>query len=296
MTCFIALSIILPITIIAQEIPNASFENWTGSSLDGWYIVNSQLYTNVTQSAVAHSGNSSLRAELIEVTFPPAPPVPAIPYLYPGDVLNPSFPISQNYGGLQGYYQFHPSTPGLLLGPHFVITLIDAQGITVAQTETWLLSETVSTWQSFTIPIDYSVGGNGNAVKAQLQIQIGELEDDDIPAAYGTYMLLDDLTFTGTTGITKEDDIVVSEFSLEQNYPNPFNPATNISFSIAEEGHVKLEIYNMLGEKTAVLVNEFLSPGQYNADWNSAGLPSGTYIYRLTASDFSQTRKMILLK
>ena len=92
------------------------------------------------------------------------------------------------------------------------------------------------------------------------------------------------------------NELKPAHFSLDQNYPNPFNPSTNINFSIADEGQVSLEIYNMLGEKVAVIVNEFLSAGNYSADWNSAGLPSGTYIYRLTANNVSQTRKMILLK
>ncbi|MBZ0201021.1 MAG: T9SS type A sorting domain-containing protein [Ignavibacteriaceae bacterium] len=292
----IFLLIIFSSLIYSQEIPNASFENWNGNNLDGWHIVNTQLYINVSQSSIAHSGSSSLRGEIIEFSFPPAPPVPAIPFLYPGTAVNPSFPVSQNYAALNGYYQFYPSTPNLLLGPHFVITLIDAQGGTVAQTETWLLSETISTWQSFTIPIDYSVGNSGEATHAQLEIQIGELEEDDIPAAYGTYFLLDDLSFTGIAGITKEDDIKVSEFSLKQNYPNPFNPTTQINFSIPKTENVKLDVYNLLGQKVASLVNDNLSAGSYTTDWNAENLSSGTYIYKMTAGNIVQSKKMVLIK
>lgn len=90
------------------------------------------------------------------------------------------------------------------------------------------------------------------------------------------------------------------DFKLEQNFPNPFNPVTNISYSIPTESHVILKIYDMAGRETAVLVNENLREGSYNAIFNAAHLPSGTYIYRLTAVSnnirFTKTARMILVK
>lgn len=87
-----------------------------------------------------------------------------------------------------------------------------------------------------------------------------------------------------------------NKFALNQNYPNPFNPTTNLRFSIAEDQLVRLELFDILGRKVGMLVNEKKSAGNYSVKWDAAGLPSGTYIYRLTAGNFTAVKKMILMK
>lgn len=89
---------------------------------------------------------------------------------------------------------------------------------------------------------------------------------------------------------------VPQEFSLSQNYPNPFNPSTVINFDLPFDSKVELKLYDMSGRESAVLKNEFMSAGYHSVVFNSTGLPSGTYFYRLTAGDRSATRKMTLLK
>jgi hypothetical protein len=102
------------------------------------------------------------------------------------------------------------------------------------------------------------------------------------------------------SGNVTEIENIVSElpqdFRLEQNYPNPFNPSTTIKFSIPEQSFVKLEVFNTLGEKIATLVSEELKAGNYKYDWNAENFSSGVYYYKLIANDFSQTKKLILLK
>jgi hypothetical protein len=92
-------------------------------------------------------------------------------------------------------------------------------------------------------------------------------------------------------------------FSLEQNYPNPFNPGTLINYSIpnvemlhATSLRVMLKIYDVLGREVATLVNEERAAGNYEVKFDGGGLPSGIYFYRLTAGNYVQTRKMILMK
>ncbi|MBN1447994.1 MAG: T9SS type A sorting domain-containing protein [Bacteroidetes bacterium] len=87
-----------------------------------------------------------------------------------------------------------------------------------------------------------------------------------------------------------------SAFALEQNYPNPFNPSTTIAFDVAEERHVRLVVYNSLGAEVAVLADEVLAAGSYTRTFDATGMPSGTYVYRLTAGDFVQTQRMTLSK
>jgi hypothetical protein len=86
------------------------------------------------------------------------------------------------------------------------------------------------------------------------------------------------------------------EYSLSQNYPNPFNPATKIEFSIAKSGLVSLKVYDLLGREMATLVNEVKAPGTYTLRWDAGSMQSGVYFYRLTAGDFSKSRKLILLR
>jgi hypothetical protein len=97
--------------------------------------------------------------------------------------------------------------------------------------------------------------------------------------------------------------LLASEYHLNQNYPNPFNPSTKISYTLKEEGNVKLLIYDIKGELISTLVNERQQSGSYEVDFTLPGsISTGVYIYRLTVSDnshnmiFSDVKKMIYLK
>ena len=101
------------------------------------------------------------------------------------------------------------------------------------------------------------------------------------------------------TGI--EQNKVPDNFTLYQNYPNPFNPVTTIKYSIpanekSEAHNVKLLIFDILGNEVAVLVNEIQTSGEYKVSFNASNLASGTYFYRLQVGDYSQTKKMLLIK
>ena len=86
------------------------------------------------------------------------------------------------------------------------------------------------------------------------------------------------------------------KFILNQNYPNPFNPSTTINFSIPISAFVALKVYDILGREVATLVNEEKSSGSYEVVFNASNLSSGIYFYRLQASDYVQTRKLVLIK
>ncbi len=89
---------------------------------------------------------------------------------------------------------------------------------------------------------------------------------------------------------------IPEKFSLSQNYPNPFNPSSNIFFSIGKTALVSLKVYDSLGKEVSILMNEQKPAGDYTLNFNADGLAAGVYYYKLTADNFSQVRKMILLK
>jgi hypothetical protein len=90
--------------------------------------------------------------------------------------------------------------------------------------------------------------------------------------------------------------VVPGSFSLLQNYPNPFNPSTVIRYGLPERSHVKLEIFNPLGQRVAVLVDGEKEAGYHSVTLESRGLASGLYLYRLQAGDFVETKKLIILR
>ncbi|MBN1632942.1 MAG: T9SS type A sorting domain-containing protein [Ignavibacteria bacterium] len=94
----------------------------------------------------------------------------------------------------------------------------------------------------------------------------------------------------------KEVPSTVNSFSLSQNYPNPFNPATNINFSIPENSFVKIIVFDILGKEVATLINSEKSAGEYQIVFDASGLNSGIYFYKITAGNFTDIKKMILVR
>lgn len=94
----------------------------------------------------------------------------------------------------------------------------------------------------------------------------------------------------------KSNSTVPGNYTLYQNHPNPFNPMTIITYEIAAVSHVALKIYNLLGQEVTTLVNEQKGPGTYSITWDARNFSSGVYFYRLTAGEFSSTKKLVLMR
>jgi hypothetical protein len=104
-----------------------------------------------------------------------------------------------------------------------------------------------------------------------------------------------DIHNVGLSNVEGESTIP-SEYGLDQNYPNPFNPSTTISFSLPEASQVRISIFTITGELVESLIEEYMPAGNHNLSFSASGLPSGIYLYKLSAGDFSDTKKMTLLK
>jgi parallel beta-helix repeat protein len=118
---------------------------------------------------------------------------------------------------------------------------------------------------------------------------------DNLSRPQGTGYDIGAYEFTNPAGI-KNDDELPSGFALYQNYPNPFNPVTSIQFVISNRQFVSLNVYDILGNKVAALVNEAKPAGLYQVEFEASNLSSGIYFYRLETEEFISTKKMILLQ
>ncbi|MBN2412780.1 S8 family serine peptidase [candidate division KSB1 bacterium] len=94
----------------------------------------------------------------------------------------------------------------------------------------------------------------------------------------------------------QEKNTTPAVYTLEQNYPNPFNPVTTIDFSLPVRTHVRLNVYNLLGQEVALLVNEIREPGSHNVRFDASTLQSGVYLYKMETERFTRTAKMLLVK
>lgn len=93
----------------------------------------------------------------------------------------------------------------------------------------------------------------------------------------------------------------IQEFTLDQNYPNPFNPTTKIEFVLSKSGQVRVEIFNILGEKVKTLIDQHLKAGRQLVEWDGKDesgeeVASGIYFYRLQTDNFTETKKMVLMR
>ncbi len=160
-------------------------------------------------------------------------------------------------------------------------------------------SQTVFTWDSENnIPLDVNipvrVNGEDQIVEMNDGAGIADISQSDVliidPKKW--ILMADPVIITST-----EDDIsTIADYRLEQNYPNPFNPFTTISFSLAKPEFVSLKVYDLSGSEIVPLVNEKMTAGIHEINFNGSNLASGIYYYRLHAGKCRQTKKAILMK
>lgn len=301
--CFLMLPLLLmlvmPLTVLAQ-IPNAGFENWTGTAepftLTSWYTDNILGFPPyvpavipVTRSAAAHTGSYAVQGTVLGYTLGAE-----------GAAYEPWIEAYFGYAGrpasLTGWYKYTPVAHDTL---QVTVELYSNNLSQVIAISDWGLSP-AAVYTKFTAPLEYFGAGTPDSV--WIWVTIGPGDNDTLHL--GSTFLLDDLAFEGqATGISASTPKPLT-FALQQNYPNPFNPSTTIRYTLPEASHVRLSVYNLLGEEIAVLVNEQREAGVYDQRFEASGLPSGTYFYRIEAQGQAgaqskshvQVRKMTIVK
>ncbi len=154
---------------------------------------------------------------------------------------------------------------------------------------TWYLIDTLTEEEEYTDVEIYVGSGSWGRAYYKIRAKIDDLSSDS------------DVYYINFQGLTKPlvqnpEAIEITEFKLRTNYPNPFNPSTKISFDILERSPVELAVYDIQGKKVVTLVNETLESGNYSVEFNAGKLPSGIYLYKIVASEFTDSKKMMLVK
>jgi hypothetical protein len=140
-----------------------------------------------------------------------------------------------------------------------------------------------------TITVDFSDSGiiPDTTYEATITIYNNSSETPEIPVT---------VVSSPYTGVDDEISDLPREYSLFQNYPNPFNPSTEIRFGLPQQSDVKIEVFNILGQKVITLFEGLLPAGFHSVHWNGSNSSSGIYYYRITAGSYGDIKKMTLLK
>lgn len=123
-----------------------------------------------------------------------------------------------------------------------------------------------------------------------------DVSDSTLISVKSGYKLIREVRSNILTGVEELQNTIPESFNLNQNYPNPFNPSTRISYSVPNEGFVRLDVYSINGQLVKSLVNRIQIAGEYSVEFTENSLPSGIYMYRLAFNNQSLVRKMLLLK
>lgn len=279
-----------------DTIPNAGFEKWIQyygvMAPEGWFFSWSTYGgCPVTKSFLSHTGEYSVKGEVISPNFPSIIPnlVSTQPF-----AENRGFSVSQNHPALEGYYRFQSlSGDELWISVSMIYGQFNEVGYGLISIDT-----TTSSYTPFIVPISYFSDDPPNYCEISARIAAGPNSTD---VHKGSYFLLDDLSFSETTSVMSSESSLPLKFKLHQNYPNPFNPETVINYSLPQQSHVTLEVFNITGDKVVTLVNGQTSAGYHSVNWNgrdSVGqlVSAGIYLCRLQAGTHCQTIRMLMLK
>lgn len=115
-------------------------------------------------------------------------------------------------------------------------------------------------------------------------------------SGYGNNVYIDNITSGPMTGAQNQLTFIPDRFELQQNYPNPFNPVTKINFSLPAQTQVTMKVYDVLGKEVATLINEVKPAGMHDVSFNASNLSSGIYFYKIEAGEFTDIKRMMLIK
>jgi hypothetical protein len=266
-------------SLATAQIPNPGFETWGATGPDGWVAsFYPGIAAPVSASNTRHGGLLAARGEVLSALGGILPPF-----------MFSIFPQAEVPQRLQLYYQFAPQGGDVLN-----VGLVIYQGnmsVPVAVADTEIVAP-AGVFTLLDLPMQAVLPGTPDT--CYLFITVNNNVASDVTV--GTTFIIDDLAFSNSPTSVSGDGNVPAVFALDQNYPNPFNPSTTIGYSLPEAAQVRLEMFNAIGERVATLVDSRQEAGSYRSRFNASALPSGVYLYRLTAGSNVLVKRMMLVK
>jgi hypothetical protein len=277
-TLNILLGVLISINLFAQ-IPNASFENWTGSSLNDWTDATSLGL--VVKSSNAHAGSSAARINVMSLFVGTQAGI-----LMP--TPNGSFTVTANPVALHGWYIFNSAGGDSMA---VVTVAMDETGY-VGAAALFHTNTSTSVYKEFIIDYPYfpsTFTADSIGIVCSIVTSTGAYSGQNV----ASYVILDDLSF----GLSSINDNKIIDFSLENAYPNPSTKgATNIIYNLPSHSETKLILCNITGLKVKELLNEpSQAAGRYKVIADTGDLPNGIYFYTLTVNGTSQTKKLTVV-
>lgn len=263
-----------PSGVIGRVSGIVGFNHW-----ENWVNLTSNYQPGVSYS-ITKNYNSSTRQLNVNVTATALRNIDTACYInfviYEGNIVYPqqggSCPGGPNYVHFWVLRNMVNGATGEVLH-----TTGWTQGTTATKSWNTSIDENVWTANNCTVAI-FCYLGNGSSINTSGSPVIQTWKESIIPTGVG------------------EPSKIPASYSLSQNYPNPFNPSTNIKFSIPKDGNASLKIYDIVGNEVATYLEGFVKAGEYNALIDASNWASGVYFYKLTTSDFTETKKMTLIK
>ncbi len=286
--------LMLGVLLASAQVPNGGFENWTNGDPDNWLSSNSVVGATIVESTTAHSGSYAAKGVVVSYYTVVIPP------LIQTGVNGRGFAYSGRPGAMTGYYQLS-TTAGDGISVSALLTKGGAGGVGIAGA-VGLISTPASSYTQFSFPFIYA----SNDVPDTAYVQVTMSAGGSALNTASTF-LIDDIAFSGTSGVAPSSIPYPQSFELNQNYPNPFNPTTSIRYGLPTRSHVVLTVFNSLGQEVKQLVNDEIDAGYHTVQFDGSGLASGMYFYRIQAlahpdakggqtNEFVQTKTLLLVK
>ena len=276
--------------------------------IPNWGLANNSIIHNLyIVGNYAHVSYYTSGYLVLDISDPTDPQIAGQYDTYPAN-------NSGNYNGAWGVYPFFPSGLTVISDMSTGLYVLRFDGAVPVE-----LTSFTAAASDQNVILNWSTATETNNLGFEVQRKdgnwyytIGFIEGNGTTTESKNYSYTDQSLETGTYyyrlkqvdfdgGVEYSEEVMAevtspSVFVLDQNYPNPFNPSTKIKFSIPNSEFINLSIYNMIGEKVAELVNESMTAGEYEQEFNADGFPSGIYIAKISAGSFNQAIKMSLLK
>jgi hypothetical protein len=255
--------------------PNVTYNMWASRVANRY-----TNFTNADVDLVIINKNYNYSTRLLNITVTAKPQstltgIYMISFVFTED--NVIYPQTGNSSCPGGTYFNHKWIARSMINDPYGDTLING---------TWNANQTLLKTISATVDTAW--------IETNCNINIFVYKDSST-LALGNIMQALKTSVTGPAGISNQNKCPL-HYELQQNYPNPFNPTTNIKFAVPKDGDGSLKIYNLKGSLVTTYFNGFIKAGNYNVDFDGSKLTSGIYFYKLTVGEFSETKKMMIVK